>query len=278
MNAPPKFRIGRRTRSPDSTLVRFGHSKIEPANVLSLKPDHPAILEGRTLFPKSVVDPGESPRVLISGRNNPKLGVEVRKGAWRGMPIYHLALEERKTCPRDCAVYDACYGDAMHLARRHRHGPDLLEALTDELAILSMDHVHGFVVRLHSLGDFYSADYVRFWETALDAVPNLHVFGYTACSYFSDEAWARDVAAEIGRITEKRWDRFAIRFSRPGAGPQGSMVVDKPVRTPDVIMCPAQTDKTAACATCALCWATAARNKAIAFLRHGRTRRRSALP
>jgi hypothetical protein len=40
-------------------------------------------------------------------------------------------------------------------------------------------------------------------------------------------------------------------------------------KAPDVIVCPAQTSKTAACSSCGLCWAPAARSKTVAWLKHG---------
>jgi hypothetical protein len=65
------------------------------------------------------------------------------------------------------------------------------------------------------------------------------------------------------------WGRFAIRTSHAEFGPQRSVVVSRRPWLPDVIVCPAQTKASEACATCGLCWAEAARPKTIAFLKHG---------
>lgn len=227
------------------------------------------MIEGRTLFPSTVVDVKDSPRLFVSGHNNPKLGAAVRKGPRAGWPIFHLTLEERATCPRSCAVYDYCFGNGMYRARRHRHGPDLEAMIVEELDLLSRDYPDGYLIRLHTLGDFYSVGYVALWAQMLKKHPALHVFGYTARTEQDDDAESQRIAAALVRLTEARWSRFAIRFSRPGGGPQGAFVVDADPCRPDTVVCPAQTGGTAACATCGLCWVDAYRDRAIAFLRHG---------
>lgn len=63
-----------------------------------LVPTHPALVEGRTIFPSTVVAPADSPRLLVSGTNQRKIGRIVSKGRWKGFPLYTLTLEERATC------------------------------------------------------------------------------------------------------------------------------------------------------------------------------------
>ncbi len=96
--------------------------KMDPGNVKSLPPDHPAIKENRTLFPSTVVPVtmDEPPRVLVSGFNNKKIGKIVQKGRFKGYHLYNFSLEERATCPVHCEARAFCYGNGMHLARRHR--------------------------------------------------------------------------------------------------------------------------------------------------------------
>lgn len=234
----------------------------------SLDLANPAVVGARTLFPRSVVTPSAEQRVLVSGGLNQKLGGIVTKGEWAGFPIYALTLEERATCPRTCAHWLDCYGNAMHLARRNRHGPELLDRLTVELADLAQKHPQGFVVRLHTLGDFYSPEYVDFWAYAIDSLPALHVFGYTAHDRKSI------IGAKIAAVSEKFWHRWAIRFSSSTPAPMGSTVINyMPVGpiVPEGQVCPAQTEATAACATCGLCWSPAAKDKTIVFIRHGVT-------
>lgn len=237
------------------------HKAIQSDRVAGLKPDHPACTEGRSLFQKAVVRPEDSPRLLVSGESNRKLGRMVVKGAWAGMPIYQLSLEERRTCPRSCPHWQDCYGNAMPFARRHSTD-NLEEVLEEELALLNDAHPDGFVVRLHVLGDFYSVDYVRHWQLFLMMFPALRVFGYTAHGPFSD------IGFEIFRMRGPRW---VVRFSGSETG-----VVDTPGEAEGVsgILCPAQTGQTECCATCALCWA--APENRILFLKHGMVRRRSA--
>lgn len=219
---------------------------------------HPAIREGRSLFPTRVFPASELPRVLISGHNSRKIGKEVRKGKWRSFPIFTLTLEERKTCPRPCREYARCYGNNMPFARRIVADEDFEISLVAELAEKQRLHPLGFVVRLHVLGDFYSADYVRLWAEALDVFPALHVFGYTAHPPGSD------IGHLIHWLSVSRWDRFAFRFSGLDDTHKGAVVVDSAEETPHVV-CPAQVDKTDCCGTCGLCWQS---DRTIAFLRH----------
>lgn len=243
-----------------SMISRFGSKKVEVARSTGLRADHPALSEGRTIFRSMVVGSDTAPRFLVSGHNNPKLGKQVLKGERKGWPIFHLSLEERATCPRSCAVWAECYGNAMPYARRHRPDALFIPYLWAELTTLARAHRAGLLIRLHALGDFYSLDYVDFWRRALAEHPNVHVFGYTAHAPTS----------EIGQaLAALPWDRFAIRFSAAEPVGQGATVFDTPPQDGDVIMCPAQVEKTTACATCGLCWAPAARDKTIGFLRHG---------
>jgi len=257
-------------RESGGRLRRFKAVEIRSDEVRSLAPDHPAVIEQRTLFPSTVVAPADSPRFLVSGKNSSKLGGEVMKGPRKGWPIFQLTLEERATCPRSCVVYNSCYGNSTHLARRHDHrSEDFIPLLKAEVATVARQHPGGLLVRLHVLGDFYSVPYVQAWADLLDAWPQLHVFGYTARTEDADDHESRRIARAVRWLADEAWDRFAIRFSRAAPGRQHSVVVDSDPHLPDVIICPAQTGQTQACATCGLCWAEAARDKTIAFLRHG---------
>jgi len=255
------------------SLARFKNKAVDPSALQQLSPDNPALREGRTIFPSTVVGSFASPRLLVSGHNNPKLGKAVTKGERRGWPIFHLTLEERATCPRSCAQWSGCYGNAMHMARRHRHDAPFLALLKAELTALAAENPRGFMVRLHTLGDFYSVAYLQFWADMLDQLPALHVFGFTARREDADDAESRRIAKGIRWLTGQAWDQFAIRFSRPDTAPQSSIVLDADSDDPAVIMCPAQKLAPEACASCGLCWAPAARDKTIGFLRHGMKRR-----
>lgn len=252
-----------------STLRRFAGAEVDPALSVGLRADHPALSEARTIFPKSVVSPKDSERLLVSGHNNPKLGAVVQKGPWAGMPIYHLTLEERATCPTTCKVWAECYGNAMPYARRHSaRGDDSIELilrLTSEVEALQRAHPDGFVIRLHTLGDFFSVVYVNVWATFLNNFPALRCFGYTA------HAPDSRIGEQIKALTDKRWDRFAIRFSGFGMG-QSTFVYEADPDVPDVVMCPAQTKGTECCATCGLCWSPSAKELEIGFLKHGMKR------
>jgi hypothetical protein len=98
-------------------LRRF--ESIKPKrNGIVLSPSHPAIRDGRTIFPTTVNEVGNPrlKRLLKGGENSRKIGKTVAKGKLKGFPIFTLTLEERATCPRTCEVFDACYGNGMPYA------------------------------------------------------------------------------------------------------------------------------------------------------------------
>lgn len=85
--------------------------ELNPAAVMSLHETHAAMRENRTLFPTTVVTvTAEEPdRLLVSGKNNRKIGERVEKGRFKGYSIFCLSLEERATCPADCELRGACF-------------------------------------------------------------------------------------------------------------------------------------------------------------------------
>lgn len=222
---------------------------------------NPAFVEDRTIYPSTRTDPLSALNVLVSGHNSWKIGSVVTKGRWKGYPVFTLTLEERATCPRSCAHWRSCYGNHMRFAKRLIHGAGLEVRLASDLLKLQHRHPDGFVVRLHVLGDFYSVKYVELWRTFLDRFPALNAFGFSA-------RWQREdpiAVALIGLVAE-RWDRFAIRFSNAPIDECATVSIEHPVQKPaDAVVCPQQLGKTAACATCGLCWHSRRR---IAFLRH----------
>lgn len=228
-----------------------------------LSPNHDAVRLGQSLFQKRVVHPHHSPRALISGMNARKIGRVVTKGKWKGMPLFTLTLEERKTCPRSCGEWITCYGNQMNWARRHVAGLALEAKLVGELADLAARHPRGFAVRLHILGDFYSAAYVGLWCMAMEELPSLHLFGFTAHGRDSE------IGAAVMGINRAWPERCRIRFSGTAGDGFGSRVIDKPGDTPKEdsggVICPVQTGKTDCCGTCGLCWTM---DRTVYFVRH----------
>jgi hypothetical protein len=246
---------------------------LNPMGVISLAIDHAAMRENRTLFPSTVVTVTESEpaRILVSGKNNRKIGSTVEKGKFKGYGIYCLSLEERATCPEDCSARGICYGNGMQMARRHRIGdPDIFfDRLGFEIAELLDDHP-GLLIRLHVLGDFPSVEYVSFWKEVLDENPNVACFGYT---HRNATAWGGDeIGDAIQAVKDVHPERFRIRWSTDVSRPDSAVILDhvpRGARGPNQeIVCPAQRDATACCATCSLCWE--ARSENIAFIKHGR--------
>jgi hypothetical protein len=201
-----------------------------------------------------VKQPTEVKSILKSVAENNKLGKGgciVTKGRWAGMPMYQMSLEERATCPSTCKQWASCYGNNMAFAHRidHTH-PDFLDMLDAEIAVLAKRYRHGFIIRPHVLGDFYSPEYTAFWIEQTAKHNNLRIFGFTH--------WERD--SVIGRMVEE-WnknDNVWVRFSDQG-GEMSANVEGEGVQ------CPEQVGKTYSCLTCALCWTT---KKAIRFMHH----------
>ena len=118
--------------------------------------------------------------------------------------MFTLTLEERATCPTTCTLLWECYGNSLPFSRRHEHGPALEEAIAGEIRKHLATRPDGIVVRLHLLGDFYSANYAAFWLTLIRRHRRLRVFGYTAHPADSD----------IGRIIMAGNAEYAPRDKR----------------------------------------------------------------
>lgn len=242
---------------------RFSHAdRVSRTPPRPLAESHAAVADGRTLFRSSVVRAEASPRLLVSGHNNPKIGRRVEKGRWAGMPVYTLTLEERATCARTCHHWRTCMGNSMPFSRRHRHGPEFEDKLGVELMVKNAIHPAGFVVRLHILGDFYSVEYVDLWREWLREFPALRAFGFTA------RLPGTEIGDAIAALRDAEPERFAMRFSRPASvdGTREAITIWPSQDAGDAITCPAQRHKTAACVTCGLCWS---QDRNIAFMAHG---------
>lgn len=218
-----------------------------------------AIQQGVTIFEKTVKPASERKQILQSVDSNTKIGKGgnvITRGIWRGMPMYSLTLEERKTCPSNCSQWDTCYGNNSPFRIRVAIDSTFYDKLEAELAKLNEKHKQGFVVRLHVLGDFPDKDYVLFWEFQIMRFANLHLFGYTHHKKTSD------IGYQIHLMNYWHLDRSKIRFSdstvefRANVEPEGKATG---------IICPEQTGKTKSCLTCGLCWGI---DKPITFLQH----------
>ena len=248
-------------------LTRFPHSRSRVTKEpWQPKPDHPSVIFGKTVFQETVRVASSDERVLKSGHNNPKLGRIVTKGICAGMPIFHIALEERATCPRSCHHWHSCMGNAMRFAHRFAPGGRLEHRLSRELHEAAGDCADGFLVRVHTLGDFYSVGYVNLWREHLEALPQLHVFGSTA------RPRGTAIGDAVFELVDDFWPRFAVRASVPEKNHDDMEWITvwsaDPADVPDgAVLCPAQREQSETCGTCGLCWHS---RKSIAFLLHGR--------
>lgn len=220
---------------------------------MHLKPDNPVLTKAITIHPKARRSPTDT-TLLKSVASNKKMGKGdnvISKGHWAGMPMFQLSLEERATCPRTCTQWASCFANNMAFAHRidHTH-PEFLEILAAEIKVLAIKFRHGFVIRPHTIGDYFSAEYAAFWIEQTALYPNLHIFGFTH--------WERD--SVIGRMIME-WnknDRVWVRFSDQG----GDMSANVEGEGFD---CPEQTGKTESCLTCGACWGTV---KPVRFKQH----------
>jgi hypothetical protein len=240
-----------------------------------MAPDVNAFSTRRTRFKKSVRKAPKTAastglRVLKPGASNRKLGWMVKKGPFRGMPIHSLTLEERQTCWEGCQNLDRCYGNNMHLAQRHAPGPELLKALEADLAVLSKKYPKGYVVRLHILGDFYSVDYVAFWQRMVERHPGMHVFGYTHWRHASDIGAA---LSDFGTRNGARVSLFRSDPTEAGDPLKGAVTVDyvpgvthASLAAPGTVTCPFEDGRVKDCAHCGLCMS--ANKIGITFVDH----------
>lgn len=232
---------------------------------------HVAIRESRPLHARRIVTAETSTGLFVKGKESRKIGPEVTKGRWKGMPLYTITLAERITCPRSCLIWDGCYGNNLNWPRRHLLDRDLIARMRWELTALAARHRDGFVVRIHVLGDFGSdadiplaLDYVSAWRNWLDRFPALRVFGFTA--------WSPDspVGIAVDAINTNFADRWRVRFSGHALGGRGALVVDRPEDSRHML-CPWDREGTdgkplvANCGACALCWSM---DRTIEFARH----------
>jgi hypothetical protein len=215
-----------------------------------------AIQQSTTMYQKTIKIAGP---ILQSVKSNPKIGkgkgiVQVKK--WRGMPMYQVTLVERETCPSTCEQWSTCYGNNSPFRSRQDYTePSFFPRLKLELDKLEKKYPHGYVIRLHVLGDFSSLTYTQQWILWLARYQGLHIFGYTH----------HKPTSRIGKLISQGntfTDRFRVRFS------DSNVPFSARVETLDKatgIVCPEQTGKTESCLTCGLCWAI---DKPITFLPH----------
>lgn len=214
-----------------------------------------------TIYQKGIKSPTEF-KVLKPGSNNQKLGFKVTAKKWTGKRLYSLSLVERETCPTSCHHWDDCYGNNMPFA--HRFSTiGLMPKLKEEIASLMVKHKNGIVIRLHVLGDFYSTEYVKFWEDMLITYPKLALFGYTA-------RWEDAIYHEIKMLNMRFNERCVIRYSRSNAFNDFPKEFNNKYAAEESFEgksfdCPEQTEKIKNCASCGLCWMT---NKTVRFASH----------
>lgn len=191
---------------------------------------------------------------------------------WIGLPMYSLTLEERATCPDYCYHWRSCYGNSMGFAKRYDHSdPTLLaESIEQDLIYLAVIHPHGFVVRLHVLGEFFSIEYVQCWVTWLERYPMMKVFGYSA--RLRNDA----IGNELRLVRQQYPDRFKIWWSNGGdegysANSFESEIGQRQFKDGEAILCPHEIRHhdglplVKNCSSCGICFALDDIGKHILF-------------
>jgi hypothetical protein len=188
--------------------------------------------------------------------------------------VFQIATTTKTLVAEGFLVHN-CYGNAMPFAIRHRPGAELERQIETELQELMAEHPKGVMVRLHGLGDFYSVEYVNFWGRMLDRFERLACYGYTAHSRATPESEA--IVLAVAKVMHTHPERMVVRLSgQPGT--MGALVIDRKPdgpRVPEGLVCPAEREATACCATCGLCWSAEAVDQTIVFVRHGMGSRKS---
>jgi len=228
----------------------------------TLTPDHPAIINSTTIYQKNVYDLSvdDYPHAVLKRSTNRKLGRKVNKTQYRGRPIYTLSLVARETCSPDCEHWFDCYDNVMPFAHRFRAGPALEERVTADLDVYDRRNRRtGYLVRLHVVGDFYSPEYVAFWEQQLSNRPGLAIYGYTR---HHPGTGIGDAVQDL----EAKSDRFHVRFSMlPDYEFSANNEANAPEDRKGPVICPEQTGRAASCGDCGLCWTM---RRPITFIDH----------
>jgi len=215
------------------------------------------VVRTTTKFKKSKRAIADYPHDLLKKPSSKKLGAAgklVTKGRLKGAEVFTLTLTERETCPQSCGHWEDCYGNNMPFAHRLEHGPEFEARLEREVATKCHKAAmkgRQVLIRLHVLGDFYSAEYVRLWDNLLARFDNLNVWGYTHVTENDDYL----VYHLLHRMRIEFGSRWAVRWSDQvnESFSANSEAIQKPVKG-KAIVCPEQEGKTLACTTCALCW------------------------
>lgn len=265
MKEQSHVRLASKAAGDDVTLTRYVRVRHSVGKARKHNPRIPGLMlpfmeRGETKFPTRRMRVDQMTDLLVSGHSNVKIGRDVRKGRLKGYWIYTLSFEERATCPRSCGHWQDCYGNNMPFAKRVDHtDPRMLPRLEKELKRLCAKK-KGVLIRLHALGDFYSSEYVAFWDRMLRTYPNLSIFGYTAWPSGTAIGWS------VNELNEAWGLRSMVRLSNGRRQRMATVSIASVEACPkDAFVCPEQTEKTRCCATCGACWST---DKNVAFLAH----------
>ena len=172
---------------------------------------------------------------LRRGSGNAKMGGDVlKKGRWRGLRLFYVALEEGKTCSSTCLLkrLGLC-NSADYAGLRFRVNAQFYKEVDRQIAALIEKYPQGIVVRAHVSGDFPSVEYVEFWAEMLRKYPALHVWGHTHDrGEMLELIDARLNRAFLDRVLVRASDSYALRHAAIAVYPLGSP------RLYDGLVCP----------------------------------------
>lgn len=187
----------------------------------------------------------------------PKRSMRIKKGPHKGMPLFSLTLEERATCNTECQQWSNCYGDKMRYAKRY--DTDGIEDVIDHDLEVLFSRYPQVSIRLHILGDFFSVQYVEYWEEKINQYSGLYVWGFTHWP------WETEIGRSIVLVSVCFPKQFAISISDFDSIVLPRAVVVDHWNTDTGVACLNQVDDRG-CVDCGICMSPS--HNTVQFLRH----------
>lgn len=193
-------------------------------------------------------------------------------------PIYHFDLPAGKdySCPGESTYCRAlCY--AKHgtfrfpsVQRKYQSNWELAQELDVLVASLILELRQlslGSVVRIHTSGDFFNADYIEVWATLAEGFPEVRFYAYTRSWRVPELLPALE---SLGRLPNVQiWGSTDPTTGPVPAGWREATMVKDWSQASGMIHCPEQTGRKRDCRSCGICFAAKLRTDVcLAFKEH----------
>lgn len=240
---------------------------------------------------KSRGDGAARPRQAAAKREFPKGNGKLRKASKlrrasarrRAVRVYNWNLRAIATCHgRTIECTHDCYADQgryLWQAARHTANFDVAETFSG-IVERTENLPQGAWLRIHTSGDFYSAEYVDRWYLAACLRPDVLFWAYTRAWSELDcranglgrEDWAALYAALERLRTLPNVQLFAsIDSTTTGTVPAGwrvaKLLPEGVTEYEDGLVCPEQTGAMSDCVDCSYC--VLAKKGNVGFIKHG---------